>query len=155
MQRPTLAHLPTCRGCLAHCASRTLNAPPPAGGASRASPAASRATRGGGSRRVIVLPTLALGVLAISTSSVLIRLADAPGLAIGAWRLTLAFLVLSPLGAPALRRDSRPEQFIAPHGLAVDSRGDIYVGEVSWSFLGRYLDPPREFRCFRKLIRVP
>jgi len=50
--------------------------------------------------------------------------------------------------------DSRPEQFIAPHGLAVDSHGDVYVGEVSWSFLGRYLDPPREFRCFRKLIRV-
>jgi hypothetical protein len=22
---------------------------------------------------------------------------------------------------------------LAPHGLAVDSRGDIYVGEVSWT----------------------
>ncbi len=52
------------------------------------------------------LAAMALGVLAISTSSVLIRLADAPALAIGAWRLTLAFLVLSPLGAPALRREA-------------------------------------------------
>src|SRR6185503_8350794 len=26
-----------------------------------------------------------------------------------------------------------PGQFISPHGLAVDSRGDIYVGEVSYT----------------------
>jgi hypothetical protein len=24
-------------------------------------------------------------------------------------------------------------EFLAPHGLAVDSRGDLYVGEVSWT----------------------
>ena len=24
-------------------------------------------------------------------------------------------------------------KFVAPHGLAVDSRGDIYVGEVSYT----------------------
>ena len=24
-------------------------------------------------------------------------------------------------------------KFLAPHGLAVDSRGDVYVGEVSWT----------------------
>jgi len=48
----------------------------------------------------------------------------------------------------------KPGQFTAPHGLAVDSRGDIYVGEVSWSAYGRRLDPPREARCFRKLVKV-
>ncbi len=47
-----------------------------------------------------------------------------------------------------------PGQFTSPHGLAVDSRGDIYVGEVSWSAYGKNLDPPRTARCFRKLIRV-
>ena len=26
-----------------------------------------------------------------------------------------------------------PGKFIAPHGLALDSRGDIYVGEVSYT----------------------
>ncbi len=26
-----------------------------------------------------------------------------------------------------------PDQFLAPHGLTVDSRGDLYVGEVSWT----------------------
>jgi hypothetical protein len=46
-----------------------------------------------------------------------------------------------------------PGQFTAPHGLAVDSRGDIYVGEVSWSAYGRRLDPPREARCLRKLVK--
>ena len=27
-----------------------------------------------------------------------------------------------------------PGSFVAPHGLAVDSKGDVYVGEVSWTF---------------------
>lgn len=47
-----------------------------------------------------------------------------------------------------------PGQFTTPHGIAVDSRGDLYVGEVSWSAYGSRLDPPREARCLRKLVRV-
>jgi DNA-binding beta-propeller fold protein YncE len=47
-----------------------------------------------------------------------------------------------------------PHQFLAPHGLTVDSRGDIYVGEVSWSFKGKTLAPPRELPSFRKLVRI-
>lgn len=46
-----------------------------------------------------------------------------------------------------------PGQFTAPHSIAVDSRGDMYVGEVSWSAYGRRLNPPRTARCFRKLVR--
>lgn len=46
-----------------------------------------------------------------------------------------------------------PNQFIAPHGVAVDSHGDIYVGEVSWTTTGQHLDPPREVLSLRKLIR--
>ena len=53
-----------------------------------------------------------------------------------------------------VRPGEGPGQFLAPHGVAVDSRGDIYVGEVSWSFLGRTLEPPRELRSFRKLVKV-
>lgn len=60
---------------------------------------------------------------------------------------------LASLGAERPGEEA-PEQFIAPHGLAVDSHGDIYVGEVSWSFLGKLLDPPREFRSFRKLVKA-
>ena len=44
-------------------------------------------------------------------------------------------------------------QFIAPHGIAVDSRGDIYVSEVSWTMMGRNLDSPREMRSLQKLAR--
>ena len=46
-----------------------------------------------------------------------------------------------------------PGQFIAPQGIAVDSRGDIYVGEVSWTLVGQRLDPPREVRSLQKLVR--
>lgn len=51
------------------------------------------------------------------------------------------------------RRGEESGQFLAPHGIGVDSKGDIYVGEVSWSAVGRQLDPPREMRCFRKLVK--
>jgi len=47
-----------------------------------------------------------------------------------------------------------PGQFLAPHGLAVDSHGDIYVGEVSYTDYGSKQDPPREVRSLRKLVRL-
>ena len=53
-----------------------------------------------------------------------------------------------------IRAGEEPGQFLAPHGLAVDSRGDLYVGEVSWSAYGRRLNPPRTARCMRKLVRI-
>jgi len=46
-----------------------------------------------------------------------------------------------------------PGRFIAPHGVSVDSRGDIYVGEVSWTHTGSKLSPPRELRTLQKLVR--
>lgn len=46
-----------------------------------------------------------------------------------------------------------PGQFIAPHGICIDSRGDIYVGEVSWTHTGSRLNPPREIRSLQKLAR--
>lgn len=53
-----------------------------------------------------------------------------------------------------IRAGEEPHQFLAPHGMTVDSRGDIYIGEVSWSFKGKPLSPPRELPSFRKLVRV-
>jgi hypothetical protein len=49
---------------------------------------------------------------------------------------------------------SGPGEFVAPHALAVDSRGDLYVGEVSWQIRGRRLTPPRELRSLQKFVRV-
>ena len=48
-------------------------------------------------------------------------------------------------------------QFLAPHGLAVDSRGDIYVGEVSytvWPQLFPDETMPRPLRSLQKLVKV-
>jgi DNA-binding beta-propeller fold protein YncE len=49
-----------------------------------------------------------------------------------------------------------PTQFIAPHGLAVDSRGDIYVGEVSYTAWPQIsAEPtPQGLQSLRKLARV-
>ena len=58
---------------------------------------------------------------------------------------------LARLGEP--RFGEGPGQFIAPHGLAVDSRGDIYVGEVSQTAYGNTLTPPRQMKTFRKLVK--
>ena len=44
-------------------------------------------------------------------------------------------------------------RFFSPHGIAVDSRGDIYVAEVSWSDYGSTMDPPRELRSMQKLVK--
>jgi DNA-binding beta-propeller fold protein YncE len=57
------------------------------------------------------------------------------------------------------RLGNKPEgeasgQFIAPHGICIDSRGDIYLGEVSWTHTGSRLNPPRELRSLQKLARV-
>lgn len=60
---------------------------------------------------------------------------------------------LARLGDP--QPGTGPGQFTAPHGLAVDSRGDIYVGEVSFAEYGRTLDPPCEVRSLTKLVRSP
>jgi len=47
-----------------------------------------------------------------------------------------------------------PGHFIAPHGIAVDEAGDVYVGEVSYTIRGSHLDPPRELRSLKKLRRT-
>src|SRR5262245_14199524 len=48
----------------------------------------------------------------------------------------------------------KPGEFMAPHGCAVDSRGDLYVAEVSWTAFGSLENPPREIRSLQKLERV-
>jgi DNA-binding beta-propeller fold protein YncE len=64
--------------------------------------------------------------------------------------------VLARLGGIGPGED--PGKFIAPHGITVDSHGDIYVGEVAhtmWPQFGRPREyPDRELRCLQKLARV-
>jgi hypothetical protein len=50
-------------------------------------------------------------------------------------------------------------QLTAPHGLAVDRHGDVYVGEVSWTAWQNYTYPgqpvPPSVRSLQKLVRMP
>ena len=45
-------------------------------------------------------------------------------------------------------------RFYSPHAICADSRGDIYVAEVSWSDYGSQMDPPRELRSLQKLVKT-
>jgi DNA-binding beta-propeller fold protein YncE len=62
--------------------------------------------------------------------------------------------VLARLGTQPLGEG--PGQFIAPHGIAVDSRGDIYVAEVSNTYWPQLFGrkPDHELRSLQKLARV-
>jgi len=44
-------------------------------------------------------------------------------------------------------------RFYSPHAIAVDSRSDIYVAEVSFSDYGRLMNPPKELRSLQKLVK--
>ncbi|MGD2139854.1 MAG: peptidyl-alpha-hydroxyglycine alpha-amidating lyase family protein [Burkholderiales bacterium] len=61
----------------------------------------------------------------------------------------LAYVGTRPLG-------EEPGQFIAPHGIAMDSQGDIYVAEVSTTFWSTTFGskPDHELRSLQKLVRV-
>ena len=47
-----------------------------------------------------------------------------------------------------------PDQFIGPHGMAVDSVGSVYIAEVSYTAFGSNQDPPREVASLRKWERI-
>jgi hypothetical protein len=49
-----------------------------------------------------------------------------------------------------------PGQFTSPHGIAVDSRGNIYVGELSGRSWSRFSnDPvPKKMRVIHRLKKV-
>ena len=45
-------------------------------------------------------------------------------------------------------------EFVAPHGISLDSQDNIYLGEVSWSAYGNDLNPPQKVRTIQKLTKV-
>ena len=64
-------------------------------------------------------------------------------------------LIARIAGTPAA--GTGPGQFISPHGIAVDSRGDIYVGEVcytAWTSVFPDRPQPRRIRSLQKFERV-
>jgi DNA-binding beta-propeller fold protein YncE len=61
---------------------------------------------------------------------------------------------LARLGLP--EEGEETGRFVAPHGIAVDSKHDIYVSETSFSVGGggSHMDPPRELKSLTKLRRT-
>jgi len=49
---------------------------------------------------------------------------------------------------------SQVGRFFSPHGIAVDSKGDIYVAEVSHSDYGSPWRVKRELRSLQKLVKI-
>jgi DNA-binding beta-propeller fold protein YncE len=52
---------------------------------------------------------------------------------------------------------TNPGQFLSPHGITVDSRGDMYVGDVgytAWPSLFPGTPVPEPLRCLQKFVRI-
>lgn len=49
---------------------------------------------------------------------------------------------------------TQPGRFFSPHGIAVDSHGDIYVAEVAHSDYGKPWHVSEELRSMQKMVRV-
>lgn len=71
--------------------------------------------------------------------------------------------ILDQFGEVIVRLGTEPAagtqagQFLSPHGIGVDSRGDIYVGEVAaaaWPSLFPGRPPPERLPRLRKLVKV-
>ena len=50
---------------------------------------------------------------------------------------------------------TEPGSFAAPHGLALDSRGDLYVSEVTWTFAVSRGHAPADCHTFQKFALQP
>ena len=75
-----------------------------------------------------------------------------PGLGLRIRVLDRDFKEITNFGAGTSGQE--PEQFISPHGIAIDSEGSVYVAEVSYTALGSRLNPPQEVISLRKWQRV-
>ncbi len=66
--------------------------------------------------------------------------------------------VLARVGREENAHGQEPGQFMSPHGIAMDSRGDLYVGEVSvsaWPSLYPGEPVPKQLRSLQKLVKLP
>jgi DNA-binding beta-propeller fold protein YncE len=76
---------------------------------------------------------------------------DVPNLGARVSILNIKGQLLGRIGGPFA--GEKPGEFVAPHGCAVDSHGDLYVAEVSWTAQGSQEQPPREIRSLQKFER--
>ncbi len=81
---------------------------------------------------------LCLGPVALSTGSILTRLAASPPLVVGAWRLVLATLLLTPWGWPRLRNERyvlarRDWLFLGLAGVALTTHFATWIASLSYT----------------------
>jgi len=76
---------------------------------------------------------------------------DVPNLGARVSILNIKGQLLGRIGGPFA--GEKPGEFVAPRGCAVDSHGDLYVAEVSWTAKGSQEQPPREIRSLQKFER--
>lgn len=81
---------------------------------------------------------LGLGMVAFSTASILTRLAAAPPLVIGAWRMVLASLLLTPFAWPRLRREwaaltRRDMLYLGLAGMALAIHFATWISSLSYT----------------------
>jgi DNA-binding beta-propeller fold protein YncE len=86
-----------------------------------------------------------------------------PGLAVNANspaigpRVSIVTLEGKPIARLGDATRTQVSQFIAPHGVAVDSHGDIYVGEVARTAMknrGTPIPDTQDIRCMQKLVKL-
>lgn len=53
------------------------------------------------------------------------------------------------------KQGTAPGEFYAPHGLAVDADGNIFVSEVTWTLYGQQGDAPEHYHQIQKFKRTP
>jgi len=85
--------------------------------------------------------------------------AGAPPVQAGVRRLGLRVVVMDREGNEATRFGNElggegHDQFLAPHGMSIDSEGSVYVAEVSYTAFGSLQNPPREVASLRKWKRI-
>jgi sugar lactone lactonase YvrE len=80
------------------------------------------------------------------------HLEDAPGMGHRVSVFDPTGRLLARFGDPI--EGEAPGQFIAPHGIAVNARGDVFVGEVSFTIRGQRMTPPQELKAFNRLRRL-
>ena len=77
---------------------------------------------------------------------------DAPGLGHRVGIYDLDGKLVCRFGSP--EEGTGPGEFIAPHGISVDSEGSVYVAEVSYTIRGSKMTPPQELRSLSKYRRL-
>ncbi len=79
---------------------------------------------------------------------------NAPGIGPRVSLWTLEGKRIAKVGDASRKKAS---QFIAPHGVAVDSHGNIYVGEVARTAMknkGAPIPEDQDIRCMQKLVKL-